>query len=180
VAIWTNSNNNYSVFFPLALQPDSGLGRLHDTFLFTSVTRSRTIGRTPWWGDQLVARPLPVYKHRKMHTQHTHYKSKPRVEYEPTVPASARAKTVYALDRSATVTGNYSINPIIALLILISQRIVVLDSWYWRWLTRVQFDLRTLRWTKKCIFLNLWHIDSWIPKQELPWIRTFRLHRERG
>jgi hypothetical protein len=43
-------------FFPLVLQP-------------TSVTRSRTVGRTPWMGDQFVARPLPVHKHRK--TAHT-------------------------------------------------------------------------------------------------------------
>jgi hypothetical protein len=46
-------------FFSLALQPNSGLGRLHETFRFTSVTRSRT----PWTGDQLVARPLRVHKH---------------------------------------------------------------------------------------------------------------------
>jgi hypothetical protein len=30
-------------------------------------TRSETFGRTPWAGDQLVARPLPVHKHRKTH-----------------------------------------------------------------------------------------------------------------
>jgi hypothetical protein len=30
----------------------------------------------------------------------------PWVEFEPTVPASERAKTVHALDRSATVTGH--------------------------------------------------------------------------
>jgi hypothetical protein len=35
-----------------------GLGRLHETFRFISVTRSRTVGRTPWTSDQLVARPL--------------------------------------------------------------------------------------------------------------------------
>jgi hypothetical protein len=35
-----------------------GLGRLHETFRFISVTRSRTVSRTPWTGDQLVARPL--------------------------------------------------------------------------------------------------------------------------
>jgi hypothetical protein len=36
---------------------------------FTSVTRSRTVGRTFWTGDQLVARPLTVHKHRKTHTK---------------------------------------------------------------------------------------------------------------
>jgi hypothetical protein len=34
------------------------LGRLNLTFRFISVTISRTVGRTPWTGDQLVARPL--------------------------------------------------------------------------------------------------------------------------
>jgi hypothetical protein len=38
--------------------PIFGLGRLHETFRFISVTRSRTVGRTPSTGDQLVARPL--------------------------------------------------------------------------------------------------------------------------
>jgi hypothetical protein len=38
--------------------PILGLGRLHETFRFISVTRSRTVGRTAWTGDQLVARPL--------------------------------------------------------------------------------------------------------------------------
>jgi hypothetical protein len=56
----------------LTLQPNSGLDRLNETFRFTSVTRSRTVGRTPWTGDQLLARPLPVHKHRKTYTQHKH------------------------------------------------------------------------------------------------------------
>jgi hypothetical protein len=30
----------------------------------------------------------------------------PWVRFEPTIPASERAKTVHALDRSATVTGH--------------------------------------------------------------------------
>jgi hypothetical protein len=38
--------------------PILGLGRLHETFCFSSVTRSRTVGRTPWTGDQLITRPL--------------------------------------------------------------------------------------------------------------------------
>jgi hypothetical protein len=35
----------------------------------------------------------------------------PWVEFEPTVPASERAKTVYVLDRSATVTGQVNSLP---------------------------------------------------------------------
>jgi hypothetical protein len=38
--------------------PILGLGLLHETFRFISVTRSRTVGRTPSTGDQLVARTL--------------------------------------------------------------------------------------------------------------------------
>jgi hypothetical protein len=45
-------------FFLWLYSPILGLGRLHETFCFISVTWSRTEGRTPWAGDQLVARPL--------------------------------------------------------------------------------------------------------------------------
>jgi hypothetical protein len=38
--------------------PILGLGRLHEIFRFILVARSRTVGRTFWTGDQLVARPL--------------------------------------------------------------------------------------------------------------------------
>jgi hypothetical protein len=53
---------------PLALQPTYGPW---PTSMKLSVslqfTRSWTFGRTPWTGDQLVARPLFVHKHRKTH-----------------------------------------------------------------------------------------------------------------
>jgi hypothetical protein len=51
---------HYTYFlFPLWLYSQIlGLGRLHENFRFISFTRSRTVGRTPWIGDQLVARPL--------------------------------------------------------------------------------------------------------------------------
>jgi hypothetical protein len=38
--------------------PILGLDRLNETFRLISVTTSRTVGRTPWTGDQLVAGPL--------------------------------------------------------------------------------------------------------------------------
>jgi hypothetical protein len=78
-------------------------------FRFTSVTRSRTIGTTPWTGYQLVARPQPVHKYRKTHTQHKHLTSLLWVGSKSTVTASARAKRVHALDGSATVTRNVTI-----------------------------------------------------------------------
>jgi hypothetical protein len=61
----------FMYFFPLVLRPNSGLGRLHETFRFTSVTRSRTVGSTPWTGDELVARTLPVQTQKNAHTTQT-------------------------------------------------------------------------------------------------------------
>jgi hypothetical protein len=64
-----------------------------------------TDGSTTWTSAQLVVRPLP--KHRKhkyrINTYQTHM---PCLEFEPTIPAFEPAKTVHALDRSATVTGS--------------------------------------------------------------------------
>jgi hypothetical protein len=44
------------------------------------------------------------------------------VEFEPTIPASERAKTVHALDRSATVIGGSSIIIIIIIIIIRRRR----------------------------------------------------------
>jgi hypothetical protein len=63
-----------------------------------------TVGRTPWTGDQPVARTLhahrTAYKHR-ISTQ----TSMPWAEIEPTIPAFERAKTVHTLDCAAAVIG---------------------------------------------------------------------------
>jgi hypothetical protein len=67
-ARFLNTYTKYFVVFfsfPLPVQPNSGLGRLHETFRFTSVTRSRTDGGTPWTGDQLRARPLSAQTHTR-------------------------------------------------------------------------------------------------------------------
>jgi hypothetical protein len=64
-----------------------------------------TDGRTPWAGDQLVARPLP--KHRTIQTQtnaHTYQTSMPWAGFDPTMPTCERAKTVHGLHPSATVS----------------------------------------------------------------------------
>jgi hypothetical protein len=63
-----------------------------------------TVGRTPWTGDQLIARPLPT--HRTTQTQNKRTQtSMPRVGFEPTIPVFERAKTVHALDQVVTVIG---------------------------------------------------------------------------
>jgi hypothetical protein len=50
VAKACNKHSVSNFLFSLALQPNSGLGRLHKHFHFTLVTRSRTVSRTPWTG----------------------------------------------------------------------------------------------------------------------------------
>jgi hypothetical protein len=57
---WLNNSCFIFYFFLWLYSPIFGLGRLHKTFRFISVTRSRTVGWTPLTGDQLVARPLCV------------------------------------------------------------------------------------------------------------------------
>jgi hypothetical protein len=63
-----------------------------------------TVGRTPWTGDQPVARPLPTQRTTQTQNKHTQT-SMPRVGYEPMIPVFERAKTLYALDRAAIVIG---------------------------------------------------------------------------
>jgi hypothetical protein len=90
-------------FFPLALQPDLGHGRLHETFRLISVTRSRIVGRT---GDHARRKALYLYTNtEKTHTPHKHQTSMPEAGFEPSITASERAKTVHVLNHSATVTG---------------------------------------------------------------------------
>jgi hypothetical protein len=63
-----------------------------------------TVGRTPWTGDQHVARLLPTQRTtqtQKILTQ----TSMPRVGFEPMIPVFERAKMVHGLDRAATVIG---------------------------------------------------------------------------
>jgi hypothetical protein len=76
--------------------------------LFFSFMIIFTEDRTPWTSDQIFARPLPKYRTTQTQNKHihTHQTSMPFVGFEPRIPVSERAKTVHALDRSATVTGN--------------------------------------------------------------------------
>jgi hypothetical protein len=79
----------------MALRPLLGLGR------FFSFLILYTVGRTLWTGDQAVARPLPTQRTTQTQNKRTQT-SMPRVEFEITIPASERAKTVHALDCAAT------------------------------------------------------------------------------
>jgi hypothetical protein len=65
-----------SLHFPLPpwlYSPILGLGRLHETFRLISVSISRTVGRTPWTGDQLIARPLLATDWSSVVTQDSDY-----------------------------------------------------------------------------------------------------------
>jgi hypothetical protein len=63
-----------------------------------------TVGRTPWTGDQHVERRLPT--HRAAQTQNKRTQTfMPRMGFEPTTSVFERAKTVYVLDRTATMIG---------------------------------------------------------------------------
>jgi hypothetical protein len=77
---------------------------LLDLGRFSSFLIIYTDGRTPWTGDQPVARPLPTHKTTQTQNKRTQT-SVPWVEFEPTIPVFQQAKTVRALDRAATVNG---------------------------------------------------------------------------
>jgi hypothetical protein len=72
-------------------------------FVSLHFLNSKTLGRTPWTGDQSVARPLP-----KQDNTNAEQTSMPLVGFEPTIPVFERAKTVHTLDRVATVIGSIS------------------------------------------------------------------------
>jgi hypothetical protein len=65
-----------------------------------------TVGRTPWMGDQPMERPLPIHKTTQTQNKHTQAFMS-RVGFEPTKSVFERAKTVHALDCTATVIGFY-------------------------------------------------------------------------
>jgi hypothetical protein len=86
--------------FLIAVPAHSGPGPLTQfrNHLFTA-------GRTPWTSDQPVARPLPT--DRTTQTQHKHIPNmRVLLGFESMISASERAKTLRALDRTATVTGS--------------------------------------------------------------------------
>jgi hypothetical protein len=83
----------YSSFRSMALQPFGPW----PPFQFRNI---HTVSRTPWTGDQPVARLLPAHRTTQSKLTQT---SVPRVRFEPTIPVFERAKTVHV-----TVTGSLS------------------------------------------------------------------------
>jgi hypothetical protein len=90
-------DHGYSICL-LLYSPLLDLGRFFSFLIFY------TGGRTPWKGDQSVARPLPVHRIAQTQNKLTQT-SMPRVGFEPMIPVFEREKTVHALDLAATVMG---------------------------------------------------------------------------
>jgi hypothetical protein len=65
-----------------------------------------TVGRTPWTGDQPVARTLPTHRTTQTQNEGT-LTSMPQVGFEATITVLERAKTVRAFDRAATVIDGF-------------------------------------------------------------------------
>jgi hypothetical protein len=96
---------SFLVFFLMALQSFVGSWPL---FSFLILYKG---GRTPWRGDQPVARPLPLNtgQHKHRINTHTYQTSIPWIGFEPMITESVQAKTVHALNRTATVTGPFGV-----------------------------------------------------------------------
>jgi hypothetical protein len=98
VCVFISLSVYVTIHSSIALHPLVDLGRF-------PVSLSYRVGRTPWTGDQLVARPLLT--HRTTQTQNKHIRtSMPLAGFEPTIPVFELAKTVHALDSAATAICN--------------------------------------------------------------------------
>jgi hypothetical protein len=75
--------------------------RLFDLGRFFSFLILYTVCRTPWTGDQHVARLLPSHRTTQTQNKHTHI-SMPWVGFELTIPVLEQTKTVRALGRPHT------------------------------------------------------------------------------
>jgi hypothetical protein len=74
---------------------------------------------------------LNTWQQKHRINAYTHRTSMPSVEFEPTIKVSERAKTVHALDRSATVTGSVSVRGVLFLWNLIRADILKAIRFIW-------------------------------------------------
>jgi hypothetical protein len=93
---WTNADKTHA---NCSLCLNKSTTCIKNIFLFFY-----TVGRTPWPGDQPVARPLPIYRTAQIQNNRRQI-SMLQVGFEPTIPVFERAKTANALDRADTVIG---------------------------------------------------------------------------
>jgi hypothetical protein len=89
------SKQKLTFFLSMALEPFGPL----PLFQFLNLYTDR---RTPWTGDQPIARPLPTHKTTQTQNKRTQT-TMHRVGFEPTIPGFEWVKTVHALHRATTV-----------------------------------------------------------------------------
>jgi hypothetical protein len=93
LSVIQNTSIYLSIYLSMALQPFGPWPLFQFLNLYTAA-------RTPWTGDQPIAKPLTA--HRAAQTQNNYTQTPmPHVGLEPTIPVFERA-----LDRAATVIGN--------------------------------------------------------------------------
>jgi hypothetical protein len=96
----------YTFFFLWRISPNLGLGLppWNSPFQFGLLDLRHSVGLLGWVISSSQGLYLNTNTEKRTHI-HKHQTSMPWVEFEPTIAASERAKTVYALDRPATVTS---------------------------------------------------------------------------
>jgi hypothetical protein len=98
------TNINWKIISPTYLSIYVSIALCWTLAAFSVSWSLYTVSWTPWMGDQPFARPLPAHRIAQIQNKRTQT-SMPQVGFEPTIPVFERAKTVYALDRAATVVG---------------------------------------------------------------------------
>jgi hypothetical protein len=109
-------------------------------------------------------RYLNTGQHRHRINTYTHQTSMCSVGFETTIPASKRAKTVHALDRSATVTGAKQVYIILVLSLVSSQSslfLCLIAVWLF---SSVLFPLCCCFPTRDGSVIGLWaaEVGTWI------------------
>jgi hypothetical protein len=101
VLAWPREN----IFSEKYIYASTALVDLGHFFIFLILC---TVGRTPCPEDQPVGRSPPTHRTAQIRIKRTKT-SMSQVTFEPTAPVFERAKTVHALNRSATVIGRWRI-----------------------------------------------------------------------
>jgi hypothetical protein len=94
-----SKKTNSTMYLSISLQPFVETWPLFIFLIFF------TVCRTPWTGDQPVARLLPTYRTAQTQSKRTHRHPCIKRGFEPTISVFERAKTAHASDRAATVIG---------------------------------------------------------------------------
>jgi hypothetical protein len=130
----TEDRDNFTFFFSSSLLPFGSLLHFLEHRADFSVSWPQMVGLLGW----VISSSQGLYLNTEKHA-HTHQISMPWVGFKPTIPASKRAKTVHALDRSATVTGNFTFKrinfkegippPLFVLILQIIDILIIKFSW---------------------------------------------------